>query len=226
MGTAVGVEGGIIVSAIRVWLIAGAVLQGAFGQPSTAERKLADNPTYSTARLHGGTPEELLRKRETALASSSSDFQRIWHLSQAARAALEAGANAKARKYAMEALTLGERYRQRERLPIFKDGIPIATAVANGHLVLGRLALLDGDVEEAKKQLLLYAQMPGPNLPNVDGPNMSLARELLKHSERDTVLEFLQLCKSFWTEDQGKIAEWSLIISKGGTPDFGANLFY
>ena len=61
---------------------------------------------------------------------------------------------------------------------------------------------------------------------NSFGPNMSLAKDLLEKGERDTVLQYFELCRKFWTMDYGKLDEWSQEVRAGKIPRFGANLVY
>jgi len=55
---------------------------------------------------------------------------------------------------------------------------------------------------------------------------MSLAKELLEKRERDTVVQYLDLCARFWTSDYGQLAKWKSEIRAGRIPNFGANLIY
>ena len=61
---------------------------------------------------------------------------------------------------------------------------------------------------------------------NSFGPNMMLAKDLLEKGERDTVLQYFELCRKFWKMDWGKLNQWSKEVRMGQTPDFGANLIY
>jgi hypothetical protein len=55
---------------------------------------------------------------------------------------------------------------------------------------------------------------------------MTLASELLEKGQRDAVLEYLTLCKKFWTLGATQLDTWIDAIRTGGKPDFGANLVY
>jgi hypothetical protein len=55
---------------------------------------------------------------------------------------------------------------------------------------------------------------------------MSLAKDLIEAGERDVVLEYFTLCRSFWKMGQKKLDDWTAMIKGGGMPDFGANLLY
>jgi hypothetical protein len=50
---------------------------------------------------------------------------------------------------------------------------------------------------------------------------MALAKELLEKGERDTVLQYFELCRTFWKRDNGKLAGWNAKVREGGIPDFG-----
>ena len=95
-----------------------------------------------------------------------------------------------------------------------------------GNIVLGRLALREGHLEEAKQRLLQAGQTSGsPNL-NSFGPNMALAKELLQQGESAVVLEYFELCSRFWKSNRGRLAEWATTVKEGKIPNFGANLIY
>ncbi|HIE98270.1 MAG TPA: hypothetical protein EYG03_09720 [Planctomycetes bacterium] len=91
-----------------------------------------------------------------------------------------------------------------------------------GNIILGRIAVQEDDMEEAKSRLLDAARTSGGPSLNSFGPNMLLAQELLAKGEKETVLEYFQLCSLFWKKD--KLKEWTAVVNRAGTPDFGANL--
>jgi hypothetical protein len=94
------------------------------------------------------------------------------------------------------------------------------------YVVLGRLALLDGDVEEAKRRLAEAGRLGGSPTRSSFGPNMSLAHDLLLAGEREAVLDFLKACEAFWPDHEDELAEWTMYIEAGRLPDFGANMNY
>ena len=53
---------------------------------------------------------------------------------------------------------------------------------------------------------------------------MSFAREMLEAGEREPVLEYLRLCRSFWKADEGRLDRWTQEIKEGRIPDFGTSL--
>ena len=99
-------------------------------------------------------------------------------------------------------------------------------AIHCSHLVLGRVALREGNLELAKVHLIESAHTIGsPNLVSF-GPNMSLAKEVLEKGGREVVLEYLELCGRFWRMGSEMLAEWAKEIAQGKIPEFGANLDY
>jgi hypothetical protein len=61
---------------------------------------------------------------------------------------------------------------------------------------------------------------------NSFGPNVSLAKDLLEKGEKEIVIEYLTLCKSFWEMHRGRLDDWIALAQAGRVPDFGANLVY
>jgi tetratricopeptide (TPR) repeat protein len=159
------------------------------------------------------TGEEKQKVAKDALAAYERTLQHIKNrgdvLPDAAKAAFEAGDFAKARVYAQEVLA-GENC----------DG----HNVHHGNLILGRIALHDGDVAKAKEHLLAAGKTSGSAALNSFGPNMTLAKELLEKGERRVVLEYFKLCANFWKKDE--LDTWASEVRAGKVPDFGANLEY
>ena len=193
------------------------------------------NPTYSAAVFQHRDPRELLSEREAQLNGTSPVHHAL--LAYAAKAALEAGENLKAREYATKALAAADaaaaRYRNSPwgRTPRRFMGIPAADYCAN--FVLGRLALLDGNIRLAEQLLLASGKADGLGDAALTsyGPNLSLALEILRHGDqqsRTAVLQFLDEIKMFWKIDPAQYERWSADIVSGGNPDFmawGPNLY-
>jgi hypothetical protein len=99
-------------------------------------------------------------------------------------------------------------------------------AVHYGNLILGHVALRDRDVQEAGRYLLKAARTPGSPQLNSFGPNMSLARDLLRMDKENVVLRYLDLCRGFWDGHEETLRSWAADIRVGDMPDFGANLLY
>jgi len=97
----------------------------------------------------------------------------------------------------------------------------------HGHLLLGRVALRRGDIEAAKTDLLEAGRLEDGRNFSSSGPNMALAKELLEKGEKDTVLQYFELCRKFWTyRGASALDSWTAAVRKGEMPNFGANLFF
>src|SRR5579862_4036438 len=118
-----------------------------------------------------------------------------------------------ARKSANELLSLA---------PRFINANAYGLAIHDGNMVLGRLALKEGHIDESRHYLLEAGKSPGSPTLDTFGPNMSLARDLLENGQSDVVLQYLELCRKFWQNDYGKLNEWEMDIKAGKTPSFGA----
>jgi hypothetical protein len=95
-------------------------------------------------------------------------------------------------------------------------------AIHYSNVFLGRVALQNGDIQEARKRLLAAGRTPGS--PQLDdyGPDMTLADELLERGESAPVLEYFQECQHFWVNaSRNRLGEWSRTIRSGKRPDFG-----
>jgi hypothetical protein len=99
-------------------------------------------------------------------------------------------------------------------------------AIHHGHLVLGRVALVCGDIEKAKEHLIEAGRTNGSPDLNSFGPNMTLAKELLVAGEKDAVLQYFELCKAFWKLGADRLEIWSERVQNDEIPIFGANLRY
>jgi hypothetical protein len=152
------------------------------------------------------------------LAAATNEFVRFLSLDRAAKMSLAVGRDEDARRFATDMLVLDDKYSRGN--PEKANG----DAVHDGHLVLGRLVLDEGQVEEAKRHLVAAGQSTGSPVLDSFGPNMSLARHLLEKGEQEAVLQYFDLCRKFWRSE--KLDEWTKDIQAGRIPDFGANLIY
>jgi hypothetical protein len=134
-------------------------------------------------------------------------------LPDVATIALEAGDPGKARAFAEELLKARD-----------QDSWNYGNMIHHGNLVLGRLALRDGDMAKAKQHLLAAGETPGSPQLNSFGPNMTLAKELLEKGEKEAVLEYFKRCGTFWKKD--RLQAWTKEVQAGKIPNFGANLDY
>ena len=163
--------------------------------------------------IHQKISERELEELEKAYALAG-ESRRDSLLEDLAKAAFAADQLDKARQYAELMLQNTE------------AGWNYGNRVHHGHLVLGRIALREGNIEEAKSRLLTAGNTPGSPQLNSFGPNMTLAKTFLEIGERDVVLEYFELCSKFWKMHRGRLQEWGVLTEAGRIPDFGANLSY
>jgi hypothetical protein len=163
------------------------------------------------------TPNARLDKATKRLATAKTDMEKFYALNDAAKQSFVVGRTEDARKYATELLA---------QLPKFQGDWNYGNAVQDGNLVLGRIAVKEGKIDDAKRRLLEAGKSPGSPQMDSFGPNVSLAKDLLEKGERDVVLEYFELCRKFWKLENGRLDKWSAEVKSGKIPDFGANLVY
>ena len=179
---------------------------------------------YNLERLRAQSTEaktEFAKKElaqwEQAIPGAPDEEWRSAILGDAAKAAVEAGEPKKAEKFATELLEIASRHTGEEKY---------GPAVHDGNMILGRLALRQGNIQEAKAYLIKAGHTLGGGTLTSFGPSMSLAKELLERGERESVIEYLELCKKFWGYKKDLLERWIQTIKSGGTPQFGGNLIY
>lgn len=155
--------------------------------------------------------QKALNDAESALKRSSDAKSRYYALTEAVEAAAEIGHFEKAKTYAEELLQLSSS---------FRDNWNYGNAIHYGHIALGIVALHQGDIEGAKIHLLEAGRTPGSPQLNTAGPDMTLARKLLKRGERDIVLRYLEQCGRFWKSGRSKLILWSWEVKIGFVPAF------
>jgi hypothetical protein len=144
-------------------------------------------------------------------------YLRLLGLRDAAERDLRHGRLKAAAAKASELLKLAER---------FREDWSYGNAIHHGHLLLGRIALAEGDAATAGNELRAAGRTPGSPQLDSFGPNCRLALDLLRAGERSAVLEYLDLCGRFWKHDVGRREVWLAEVRQGSEPDFGANLVY
>ncbi len=169
--------------------------------------------------LQGGkeSAKKALLELQTAQATDRSDESRYYRLDQLTKSAFDAGQIEEAAAYAKELLAAAANHT--------KDW-NYGNAIHHANLILGRIALQNGDVKGANEYLLKAGQTPGSPQLNSFGPNMSLAKELLETGEQDVVLQYFDLCRKSWEMGDDRLSEWTEQVKDNKTPQFGANLLY
>lgn len=153
--------------------------------------------------------QKALEQYEKAASLTDDPRDRASLLSDLAETAFGAGKLEKAENYALELL---------EKAGTKEGPWSYGNAIHYGNIILGRIANRRGDVEQAGDRLLKAgATIGSPNL-NSFGPDFTLASELLEKGEKETVIEYLKLCKNFWKEDI--LDRWIEMIEADIEPDF------
>ena len=163
------------------------------------------------------TPQGRLDTAIKKLADATTDEDRFYALDDAAKESFDVGKLDEANQYATELLKLA---------PNFQSNWNYGNAIQDGNLVLGRIAVRAGRIDDAKNYLIAAGNSPGSPQMNSFGPNMSLAKDLLQNGERGAVLQHFELCRKFWKMDYGALNQWRDEVKDGKMPDFGANLVY
>lgn len=202
--------------------------EGLLGRAMKAEptnpqwpRELASLEMQGVSQLKPGErrarASRALSELEKALRLTRGRQQQSFLVTDAAKAAFDAGDMARAKQYAQRLLDEAAR---------FPGGWNTRDAIYTGNTILGRVALANGNVAAAREYLLASAATPGsPSLESF-GPNTSLANELLARGARQAVLKYFQLCGRWWEMGDQKLKEWTRTVRAGGTPRWGANLDY
>ena len=156
--------------------------------------------TETLAGLDGMSPEE-----------------RFYALGELAKRSFNAGNVPQARKHAEELA---------KAAPQYVGNWNYGNAIQDSNIVLGRIAVLEGRIADAKRHLLEAGKSPGSPQMDTFGPNMTLAKDLIEKGEKATVIEYFGLCKEFWEHERGRLDIWAAQVASGNTPDFGQNLYY
>lgn len=127
----------------------------------------------------------------------------------AARIAFKIGEYDKAEKYAVASLTMST---------VYKGNWNYGNAIHNSNVILGRISLVQGDIDQAKNYLLEASKSEGSPQLDTFGPNLELANELLIENERVAVVQYLESISTFWEMDNGCVKRWLSEIEDGGTP--------
>ncbi|HEY1494167.1 MAG TPA: redoxin domain-containing protein, partial [Candidatus Solibacter sp.] len=177
-------------------------------EPGNARWKSGLASHYWTAASHKGAQPEKIALLEKSLRIAGDGQPRSYVLADLAQAYFANGDTAKAAETAAQLLALP------------RSDPNYGSAIHTGNIVLGRVALKKGDVEQANRRLLAAANTPGSPTLNSFGPNWNLAQELLAKGERETVLAYIDLCRKFWKMENGRLDSWAAAIRDGGSPNF------
>jgi hypothetical protein len=163
------------------------------------------------------TAAEALARYEQLLQTTPDQPRKFYLTTKAASTALAAAEPEKAKTYALALL---------EQADTLRNDWNYGNAIHVANLVLGQIALTSGDITEARRLLLEAGRTPGSPQLNSFGPNMLLAKGLLAKGEREAVVQYFDLCATFWKDRQGRLPAWKAAVQKGEEPQFGPNLSY
>jgi len=142
-----------------------------------------------------------------------TDAERTYTLVELAKAYFELGNLANASENARELLRLAKDPKDWN----------YGNSIHHGNIILGRIALRNGDTEAAARHLVEAGRTPGSPQLNSFGPDWHLAEELLAKSQTGPVLEYIELCRKFWTFDRGRLNSWTAALHAGVYPNFNGS---
>ncbi|MBI4835504.1 MAG: hypothetical protein HY811_11895 [Planctomycetes bacterium] len=116
----------------------------------------------------------------------------------------------------------------------FENDWNYGNAIHHGYIILGLVSFKSGDIVKARDCLIRSGLVSGSPQLNSFGPDMTLAKLLLKSGKNTTpekddvkaVIQYLQNCKNFWRGEVDLLDAWIKTIESGGTPDFDKNCHY
>jgi thiol-disulfide isomerase/thioredoxin len=100
------------------------------------------------------------------------------------------------------------------------DGGNRGGAIHWGNIVLGRIALRDGKIGEAANRLIAAGKTESTPVLMSFGPDWQLAKDLANKGETKAVLEYIELCRKFWTLGAASLDRWAAALRDGGVPTF------
>jgi tetratricopeptide (TPR) repeat protein len=162
--------------------------------------------------------QEALQHYTRAYELTDDEEEKILLLDELAWKALEAGEFEQASDYATRLIAGGEVCARGTHL-----WFP-GNAHHWGYIVLGRVALHEGDSEAAKAHLVAAGQTKGSPQLNSYGPDVVLARALLEQGQFDTVMTYFKACADFWECGQQELARWVSALRQNRIPDFECDL--
>jgi hypothetical protein len=157
------------------------------------------------------THEEYCSSSRQQLEEAHDDSTRLRLLPTVAKCAFEDGELEYASEMALEALALAH------QIEVNSD---YGISVHEANIVLGRLALLEGNKISAIAHLQAATQVSIPAPPRWFQPDFDLARTLLEIGERKHVLQYLEECKPLWKGGRPCLEQWQKQIAERQIPDF------
>lgn len=163
------------------------------------------------------TAAKLVAAKEPIVKTTDDKELKLVMTQEIATLAFTAGDLTKAAFYANDLLIQAES---------MKENWDYGNAVHAANLVLGRVALASGNVDDAKTYLLAAGRTPGSPQLDSFGPDMLFAQELLAKGEKNAVIQYLDMCSKFWKMGDDDLAKWKTEIETDKMPNFGPNTRY
>lgn len=151
------------------------------------------------------------------LSNTTDPRHRFYALGDAAKYCFNTGKFDEAGKHASELLELSQRYR---------SDWNFGNAIHDGNMILGRIAVHDGRIDDAKRFLEAAGSTPGSPQLDTFGPDMSLASDLLDVGEAAAVVFYIDKCRSFWEMHDGKLDFWASELKAGRRPRFARRIHH
>jgi hypothetical protein len=171
-------------------------------------RDPARRARHARAALAAFEAAERRRRRHPSIWQQQ---RRAADLPDITMAALEVGELGKAAALADEMLARGMG-------PVAPWNWSAGNLIHYGHVTLGLLALKAGEVTAAEEHLRLAGSVHGSPQLDSFGPDFRLANELLARGRTEVVLEYLDLCRRFWTLGHDALDGWTAEIRAGRRP--------
>lgn len=187
-------------------------------KPAQSEEARAKRAELLGKAFENGETALVLLKKER---SSERDSKRGKLLQSLAKIAFELKKYDRAKAFSTELIL---DFGQDSKAGDFEEATHI------GNIVLGQIALQEGETAKAKEYLLIAIRAPlrkeGNHLTEID---TALARELFAKDEKETVLEYLKLCENLsnlkkyttlYADEIKALKLWQEQIRQGKTPSF------
>jgi thiol-disulfide isomerase/thioredoxin len=97
-----------------------------------------------------------------------------------------------------------------------------AYAAHIAHTVLGRIALGQGGVAEAREHLTAAGKLASADIVGWNGIRWTLASDLLARGQRQVVLDYISMVRAVSSKSKGQLDDWAKSVRAGKTPDFGS----
>lgn len=177
-------------------------------RPTTLEAPPGSDLYVLHFEKHATTKEAALR-RFTKQSKSELPERRVEALSYLAEMKLEDGNLPEARQFAEE---LAKAPPQAQDI-----GLP-GSATHQAHILLGLIYIRENRLDDAARNLQSAVRAPISRRMRLRGPDLRLAKGLLDQGRHPPVIEYLEWCKTFWPENDGKLDRWITELKAGRAP--------